>query len=279
MPRKTVLDLQKMKAGNHRIAMVTAYDYTMARLVDASGVDMVLVGDSLGMVVQGRSDTLAVTLDDMVYHGRCVARGLEQAHLTVDLPFMTYQLGPMQALQSAGRLVQEAGAQSVKLEGGERSASAIEAIVQAGIPVVGHIGLTPQSVNALGGFRVQGRGDAGAEQLIRDAQAVEAAGAFCVVLEMVPAELAAEVTAALRVPTIGIGAGPGCDGQVLVSNDLLGLDTRFRPRFVRRFAELESPIVGAVEAYVAAVRDGTFPAAEHSFHRKQRGPAKVARLY
>ena len=279
MPRKTVLDLQKMKAGNHRIAMVTAYDYTMARLVDASGVDMVLVGDSLGMVVQGRSDTLAVTLDDMVYHGRCVARGLEQAHLTVDLPFMTYQLGPTQALQSAGRLVQEAGAQSVKLEGGERSAPAIEAIVQAGIPVVGHVGLTPQSVNALGGFRVQGRGDEGAEKLIRDAQAVEAAGAFCVVLEMVPAELAAEVTAALSVPTIGIGAGPGCDGQVLVANDLLGLDTRFQPRFVRRFAQLESPILEAVGAYIAAVRDGTFPGPEHSFHRKQRGPAKVARLY
>lgn len=268
-----------MKAGNQRIAMVTAYDYTMARLVDAAGVDMVLVGDSLGMVVQGRNDTLSVTLDDMVYHGRCVARALQQAHLTVDLPFMTYQLGPMQALESAGRLVQEAGAQSVKLEGGERSAPAIEAIVQAGIPVVGHVGLTPQSVNALGGFRVQGRGDAGAEKLIRDARAVEAAGAFCVVLEMVPAELAAEVTAALDVPTIGIGAGPACDGQVLVANDLLGLDTSFKPRFVRRFAELENPIVGAVEAYVAAVRDGSFPDAEHSFHRRQRGPAKVARLY
>jgi 3-methyl-2-oxobutanoate hydroxymethyltransferase len=279
MPRNTVLDLQKMKAGNQRIAMVTAYDYTMARLVDAAGVDMVLVGDSLGMVVQGRDDTLAVTLDDMVYHGQCVARGLENAHLTVDLPFMTYQLGPTQALQSAGRLVQEAGAQSVKLEGGERSAAAIEFIVQAGIPVVGHVGLTPQSVNTLGGFRVQGRGDAGAEQLINDARAVEQAGAFCVVLEMVPAELAAEVTAALNVPTIGIGAGAECDGQVLVANDLLGLDTSFKPRFVRRFAELESPIVGAVKDYVAAVKDGSFPAAEHSFRRKRRGPAKVTRLY
>jgi 3-methyl-2-oxobutanoate hydroxymethyltransferase len=279
MARKTVLDLHQMKAGNQQIAMVTAYDYTMARLVDAAGVDMVLVGDSVGMVVQGLPDTLSVTLDDMVYHGKCVARGLENAHLTVDLPFMTYQLGPTQALQSAGRLVQEAGAQSVKLEGGERSAPAIAAIVEAGIPVVGHVGLTPQSVNALGGFRVQGRGDVEAEKLLRDARAVEEAGAFCVVLEMVPAELAAEVTAALSVPTIGIGAGVQCDGQVLVCNDLLGLDSRFKPRFVQRFATLEAPIVDAVRSYVAAVKDGSFPTSAHSFHRKRPGPARLARLY
>jgi 3-methyl-2-oxobutanoate hydroxymethyltransferase len=279
MARKTVLDLHQMKAGNQRIAMVTAYDYTMARIVDAAGVDMVLVGDSVGMVVQGLPDTLSVTLDDMVYHGKCVARGLKNAHLTVDLPFMTYQLGPTQALQSAGRLVQEAGAQSVKLEGGERSAPAISAIVEAGIPVVGHIGLTPQSVNALGGFRVQGRGDAEAEKLIRDARAVEQAGAFCVVLEMVPAELAAEVTAALGVPTIGIGAGVQCDGQVLVCNDLLGLDSSFKPRFVQRFATLEAPIIDAVRGYVAAVKDGSFPTSDHSFNRKRPGPARLARLY
>lgn len=267
-----------MKADNKRIAMVTAYDYTAARHVDAAGVDMVLVGDSLGMVIQGHQDTLSVTLEDMAYHGRCVARGLTQAHLVVDMPFMSYQVSPQQALESAGRLVKEGRAQSVKLEGGERSAPAIELIVEAGIPVVGHVGLTPQSVHALGGWRVQGRGDQGAEQLIRDAKAVEAAGAFCVVLEMVPAELAAELSAALTIPTIGIGAGVHCDGQVLVLNDLLGLDGSFKPRFVKRFQELEQPIVDAVRAYCEEVREGTFPADEHSFHRRT-GPRRVAKIY
>lgn len=267
-----------MKASNQKIAMVTAYDYTMARLVDEAGVDMVLVGDSLGMVIQGLPDTLAVTLEEMIYHGRAVARALEKAHLTIDLPFMTYQLGPTQALQSAGRLVKEGGAQSVKLEGGERSAPAIRAIVEAGIPVVAHIGLTPQSVHALGGFRVQGRDDAQADQLSRDALAVQEAGAFCVVFEMIPEELAADLTAQLEIPTIGIGAGPHCSGQVLVCNDLLGFDSRFQPRFVKRFAELESPVVEAVRAYVEEVRAGLFPATEHSFHRAS-AHRKVARLY
>jgi len=278
MPNKSVLDLQKMKAGNQRIAMVTAYDATMARLVDRGGADMVLVGDSLGMVVQGHRDTLKVTLDHMIYHGQCVARGLENAHLTVDLPFMSYQVSPQQALTSAGRLVQEGLAQSVKLEGGVRSAESVRRIVEAGIPVVGHIGLTPQSVNAIGGFRVQGRGDAGAEKLMADALAIQQAGAFCIVLEMVPAELAAEVTAALDIITIGIGAGVHCDGQVLVCNDLLGFDSSFKPRFVKRFAELEQPMVTAVGAYVDEVREGTFPAPENSFHRR-KGPARVARIY
>ena len=214
MPKKTALDLLQMKADNEKIAMVTAYDYTMARIVDTAGVDMVLVGDSLGMVIQGHDDTLSVTLDDMAYHGRCVARGLKRAHITVDMPFMSYQVSPTQALESAGFLVQKGSAQSVKLEGGERSAEAIAKIVEAGIPVVGHVGLTPQSVHALGGFKVQGRGDAEAEKLLRDAQAVVDAGAFCLVLEAVPAALAAEVTAKVPVPTIGIGAGPACDGQV-----------------------------------------------------------------
>ena len=283
MPRKSALDLLAMKADRNveergRIVMVTAYDYTMARIVDRAGVDMVLVGDSLGMVVQGLPDTLAVTLDDMAYHGRCVARGLQQAHLTVDMPFMSYQISPEQALESAGLLVQKGMAQSVKLEGGERSAAAIAKIVEAGIPVVGHVGLTPQSVHALGGFRVQGRSEEAGEQLIADAQAVEAAGAFCVVLEAVPAGLAAEVTAALTVPTIGIGAGPACDGQVLVCNDLLGFDSSFKPRFVKRFAELEGPMVGAVERYCEEVRNGSFPDTEHSFGRRQ-GPRKTANLY
>jgi len=278
MRRKTVLDLQKMKAGNQKIAMVTAYDATMARLVDAAGVDMVLVGDSLGMVMQGQQDTLAVTLDEMIYHGRCVSRGLQQAHLTVDMSFMSYQLSPQQALESAGRLVKEAGAQSVKLEGGERSAPAIEAIVTAGIPVVGHVGLTPQSVHAMGGWKVQGRSEPEARQLLADAQAVQQAGAFCIVLEMVPAELATELSQALHIPTIGIGAGAGCDGQVLVCNDLLGLDESFQPRFVKRFAHLEGVVKQAVRAYVEEVRQGTFPAEEHSFHRASPS-AKVQRLY
>jgi len=277
MARKTVLDLQAMKAGNQKIAMVTAYDYTMARLVDAAGVDMVLVGDSLGMVVQGQPDTLSVTMDDMVYHGRCVARGLAEAHLTVDMPFMSYQVSAAQALTNGGRLIKETGCQSVKLEGGARSALAIQALVEAGIPVVGHIGLTPQSVHQLGGFKVQGRGEAAAEQLVRDAAAVQEAGAFCLVLEMVPAELAAEISAQLDIPTIGIGAGAGCDGQVLVCNDLLGLDARFHPRFVKRFAELQNPVIDAVRHYVDEVRQGAFPADEHSFHRA-RGPHRVARL-
>jgi 3-methyl-2-oxobutanoate hydroxymethyltransferase len=278
MPQKTVLDLQKMKAGNQKISMVTAYDYTMARMADAAGVDMVLVGDSVGMVVQGLPDTLSVQLDDMVYHGRCVARGLQKAHLTVDLPFMSYQVSPKQALRSAGRLMQEGRAQSVKLEGGAPVVRAVEKIVQAGIPVVGHLGLTPQSVHQLGGFRVQGRTEEAGQQLLQDALALQAAGAFCLVLEMVPAELAAEVTAALQIPTIGIGAGPHTDGQVLVFHDLLGMDSSFQPRFVRRFAELEAPIVGAIAGYAEAVRDGSFPGPEHSFARAS-GPRKVARIY
>ncbi len=289
MPRKTALDLQRMKADNpgrkgsegpEKIAMVTAYDYTMARLVDQAGVDMVLVGDSLGMVIQGLPDTLSVSLDDMAYHGRCVARGLQQAHLTVDLPFMSYQVSPEQALTSAGYLVQKGSAQSVKLEGGERSAPAIRRIVEAGIPVVAHVGLTPQSVHALGGWRVQGRGDAGAEQLRRDCLAVQDAGAFSVVFEMVPGELAAELTELLHIPSIGIGAGPHCDGQVLVCNDLLGLDTRFKPRFVKRFAELEQPMVDAVTRYVAEVKAGSFPAREHGFWKRKAAPeAQLAKLY
>ncbi len=278
MKRITALDLLKQKADSKKIVMVTAYDASMARLAEAAEVDMVLVGDSLGMVIQGREDTLGVTLEDMAYHGRCVSRGLKRTHLTVDMPFMSYQVSAQQALTSAGRLVQEGGAQSVKLEGGERTASAISKIVEAGIPVVAHIGLTPQSVHQLGGFKVQGRGDQGAGQLMADALAVQEAGAFSVVLEMVPAELAAEVTAALSIPTIGIGAGPGCDGQVLVCNDLLGFDSRFTPRFLKRYAELEDPIVGAFRAFGEEVRAGAFPTEDHSFHRK-KGPRKVTKLY
>jgi 3-methyl-2-oxobutanoate hydroxymethyltransferase len=277
MSRKTVPDLLRKKAESQKIVMVTAYDYAMARLVDNAGVDMVLVGDSVGMVVQGHQDTLSVSVDDMIYHGRCVSRGLQQAHLTVDMPFMSYQISPAQALENAGRLVREGRAQSVKLEGGKRSAEAISMIVEAGIPVVGHVGLTPQSVHAIGGFRVQGRGEAAADRVLQDALAVQEAGAFCVVLEMVPEDVAARVTDALEVPTIGIGAGVACDGQVLVCNDLLGMDTSFRPRFVKRYAQLESTILEAMRSYADEVRGGEFPAPEHSFGRKS--PAKLRRVY
>ena len=278
MGRTTVSDLRRKKADNDKIVMITAYDATMARLVDLAGVDMVLVGDSLGMVVQGRDDTLAVTLDEVIYHTRCVARGLQQAHLTADLPFGTYQAGPGQALASASRVLKESGAQSVKLEGGVRSAAAIEACVQAGIPVVGHIGLTPQSVHAMGGFRVQGRTEEAADELLEDARAVEAAGAFCLVLEGMPSVVAARVTQAVSIPTIGIGAGEGCDGQVLVVNDVLGLDASFKPRFVKRYAELQDVIVGAVGRYAREVRDGRFPAPEHGFQMRQK-TVRLEKLY
>jgi 3-methyl-2-oxobutanoate hydroxymethyltransferase len=282
MARKSVLDLQRMKAGNQKganskITMITAYDATTARLVDKAGIDIVLVGDSLGMVVQGHDDTLAVTMEDMIYHGRCVARGLTQAHLTVDMPFMSYQVSVAQALENAGRLVKEGGAQSVKLEGGARVREAASVMVAAGIPVMGHLGLTPQSIHTLGGFRVQGRSDAEGERLVADARILEEAGVFAIVLEMVPAELAQAITEAVAIPTIGIGAGPATDGQVLVSNDLWGFDASFHPRFVKRYAQLEEPMVEAVEQYVREVRDGTFPGPEHTFHR--RSEAKVARLY
>jgi len=277
MSRKTVTDLLRMKADSQKIVMVTAYDHAMARLVDSAGVDMVLVGDSVGMVVQGHQDTLSVSVEDMIYHGRCVSRGLTQAHLTIDMPFMSYQVSPAQALENAGRLVRKGRAQSVKLEGGQRSAAAIALIVEAGIPVVGHVGLTPQSVHALGGFKVQGRSKAAADRITEDALAVQDAGAFCVVLEMVPEDVAARVTEALDVPTIGIGAGVGCDGQVLVCNDLLGMDSSFQPRFVKRFASLEGEIVAAMRSYADEVRGGSFPAPEHSFRRKS--PARLRRVY
>lgn len=245
--------------------MMTAYDAQMARLVDAAGVDMVLVGDSLGMVVQGGTDTLSVTVEDMVYHGRCVAAGLTRAHLTVDMPFMSYQISVEQALRTAGALVQRGKAQSVKLEGGVRSAPAIRAIVEAGIPVVGHVGLTPQSVHAFGGFRVQGREAENAARILEDALAVAEAGAFALVLEMVPHTLAEQISARLAIPTIGIGAGPSCDGQVLVCTDMLGMDQRFAPRFLQRYANLEQTITEAMQAYVRDVRSGAFPTAAHSY--------------
>jgi 3-methyl-2-oxobutanoate hydroxymethyltransferase len=257
----TVPDFVAAKSRGHRLTMLTAYDYTMARLLDDAGVDSLLVGDSLGMVVQGQPDSLAVTLDEMIYHTRLVARGVRRSLLVADLPFMTYQVSPQQALESAGRIVKEGGAQAVKLEGGARSAAAIAAITAADIPLMAHIGLTPQSVRRYGGFKVQ----RDAERLMDDALAVEAAGAFAVVVECVPTDVAARITAALKVPTIGIGAGPACDGQILVTPDLLGLFDDIRPRFVKHYAEIGQAVRRAVETYCREVRDGSFPGPEHSF--------------
>lgn len=259
----TAPELQARKGGE-KIAMVTAYDYTMARLVDAAGVDMVLVGDSLGMVVQGLGTTIPVTLEEMAYHCRAVARGLARAHMVGDLPFMSYQVSPSQAVESAGRLMKEGACESVKLEGGVEVAEHIQRIVRAGIPVVGHVGLTPQSVHALGGFKVQGRGEAAA-RVLEDARAVAQAGAFAVVLEAIPPDLAAEITASLDVPTIGIGAGAACDGQVLVCTDLLGMGLGRAPKFAKAFSNVGEIAVESFARFVAEVREGAFPAVGNTY--------------
>ena len=257
----TVPEFRAARTRGAKLAVVTAYDYTSARLCDEAGVDAILVGDSVGMVIQGHPTSLPVTLDEMIYHTRCVMRGTRRALVVVDLPFMTYQVSPRQAVRNAGRLLKEAGAHAVKIEGGVRMRDALRACVDAGIPVMGHVGLTPQAVHQLGGFKVQ----RDADQLLADAAAVEQAGAFAVVVESVPADLGAKITAAVNVPTIGIGAGAGCDGQVLVFHDLLGLFPDFRPKFVKRYADLGGAVKSAVESYCREVRDGSFPAAEHSF--------------
>ena len=261
----TVPELKARKGSGPKIAVVTAYDATFARLFEQGGADVLLVGDSLGMVVQGQPTTLGVTLDDIIYHGRAVARGSERAHLVGDMPFMSYQTGPVPALEAAGRMMKEAGYESVKLEGGERYAEHVRGIVGAGIPVMGHLGLLPQSVHALGGFKVQGKGEAAEKQLLHDAKALEEAGVYAIVLEAIPAELARRVTESVSVPTIGIGAGPHCDGQVLVGYDLLGMYSEFKPKFVKRFAEGGKVVVDAMRSYVAEVQSGAFPAPEHTF--------------
>ncbi len=244
--------------------MVTAYDFTMARLVDEAGVDMVLVGDSLGMVVQGLATTVPVTLEEMVYHCRAVARGLTRAHLVGDLPFMSYQVSPAQAVESAGKLMKEGSCESVKLEGGQEIAEHVHRITRAGIPVVGHVGLTPQSVHALGGFKVQGRGQ-DAERVLADAIAIDRAGAFAIVLEAIPPDVAERVTSSVSVPTIGIGAGVDCDGQVLVCTDLLGFSRGHQPKFAKRFANLGDLAVEAIGEYVSQVRANAFPTPQHSY--------------
>lgn len=274
--KKTVSTFQAMKAEGRKISMLTCYDYSTARLIDEAGVDAVLVGDSLGNVILGYPDTLAVTMDDMIHHGAAVVRGVRDALVVVDMPFMSYQVSVKQAVKNAGRLVKKTGCAAVKLEGGENVADRVRAIVDAGIPVVGHIGLTPQSVNALGGYKVQGRDEKAAVKLMHDARSLEKAGAFAIVLECVPAPLAAFISSHVCVPTIGIGAGAGCDGQVLVYQDMLGLYSDMKPKFVRRFAELGEGMRQAFAAYDKAVKDGTFPNESESF---KCDAAVLERLY
>ena len=266
MTRLTIPDLHKLKAEGTPIAMLTAYDATFARLLDDAGADVLLVGDTLGMLVQGHSSTLPVTMDHIVYHTQMVVRGSKRAMVVGDMPFMSYQVTVEDAMRNAGRLLAEAGCQAVKLEGGtERILAAARAMVEVGVPVMGHLGLTPQSVNLLGGFRVQARGPDAAEKLIEAALALEAAGVFAIVLECIPAALAQRVSEALAIPTIGIGAGVGCDGQVLVCYDLLGLYDGFSPRFLKRYADMAGQVREAVRAYVSDVKARQYPGDEHSY--------------
>ncbi len=269
------------RKGGEAIAMVTAYDFTMARLLDEAGADVLLVGDSLGMVVQGGETTIPVTLDEVCYHTRAVARGARFAHVVGDMPFMSFQLSPLQALENAGKLVKDGMAHSVKLEGGAELAEHVQRITRAGIPVMGHVGLTPQSYHALGGFKVQGKSEEAARRIVDDALALEEAGAYAIVLEAVPPDVAAEVTRRVGVPTIGIGAGPSCDGQVLVCYDLLGMSLGHKPKFARAFAEVGEAIQGATRQFIEEVRCGTFPAAEHCYaanEPERRPPASKTKL-
>lgn len=263
--KNTVLTLQQHKKDNEKIVMVTAYDYTMAKIMDEMGVNTILVGDSLGMTMLGYEDTLSVTMEDMIHHSAAVARGIKEAFLVTDMPFMSYQTSVYDAVVNAGRLVKEGNAQAVKLEGGVDFAPHIEAIVKASIPVVAHIGLTPQSVNAFGGFKVQGKDIKAAKKLIEDAKAIEAAGACMVVLECVPEKLAAKITEMLTIPTIGIGAGADCDGQVLVYQDMLAMYGDFKPKFVKQFANVGDAMREGIAAYIKETKDGTFPAQEHCY--------------
>jgi 3-methyl-2-oxobutanoate hydroxymethyltransferase len=262
---RTVLDLSAWKAGGRRLVMLTCYDAAFARLLDKAEVDVLLVGDSLNQVIAGQETTLSATLDQMIYHAAAVRRGAPGTLLFVDMPFLTYQVSIPEAIRNAGRVLQETEAHGVKLEGGRHMADTVRALVERGIPVMGHLGLTPQSVHALGGYKVQGREAAAAERLLEDARLLEAAGACAVVLELVPAEVARRVSTALTVPTIGIGAGPACDGQVLVLHDMLGLNEEFSPKFLKRYAELGSAVRDAVRGYAGEVRAGTYPGREHSF--------------
>jgi 3-methyl-2-oxobutanoate hydroxymethyltransferase len=263
--RKTTLDIRKMKTQGEKITMLTAYDYGMASILDESEIDIILVGDSLGNVVLGYDSTLPVTMEDMVRHTQAVARGAHKAMIVADMPFLSYQVSPEAALTNAGRFLKEADAQAVKLEGGREHADIVHKMTYAGIPVMAHLGLTPQSVHQLGGYKVQGKKEDAAEKMMQDALILEEAGAFALVLECVPEKLAAEITRALAIPTIGIGAGVSCDGQVLVVNDMLGMYDRMTPKFVKKYLNLNQEIKNAVRRYVQDVKTSAFPDAEHSF--------------
>src|SRR3954470_12245032 len=261
----SVVDLVAMKAAGRRIVMLTCYDAAFARLLEQADVDVLLVGDSLNQVLAGHETTLSTTLDQMIYHAASVRRGSRRALVFVDLPFLTYQVSIPEAIRNAGRVLQESGAHGVKLEGGKPMAETVAALVERGIPVIGPLGLTPQSVHALGGYRVQGRDAAAADRLLNDAKTLEAAGACSIVLELIPAALAGRISEALTIPSIGIGAGPQCDGQVLVLHDMLGLNEQFTPKFLKHYGQLGQTVREAVRAYAADVRDGKYPAREHSF--------------
>jgi 3-methyl-2-oxobutanoate hydroxymethyltransferase len=263
--KNTTATFRKMKQEGTRISMLTAYDYSTAKLIDEAGVNSILIGDSLGNVVLGYEDTISVTMEDMIHHTRAVARGAKNALVVADMPFMSYQTSVYDAVVNAGRLMKEGRAQAVKLEGGAAVCPQIRAITDASIPVVAHLGLTPQSINMFGGFKVQGKSEAAAKKMLEDAKKVQEAGAFALVLECVPAKLAELITKELEIPTIGIGAGAGCDGQVLVYQDMLGLFSDFTPKFVKRFANIGEQMTKAFADYDAAVKDGSFPAPEHTF--------------
>ncbi|MDE7432987.1 MAG: 3-methyl-2-oxobutanoate hydroxymethyltransferase [Lachnospiraceae bacterium] len=263
--KNTVATFRKAKEEGKKISMLTAYDYSTAGLMDAAGIDGILVGDSLGNVILGYEDTISVTMEDMIHHGAAVARGAKNALVVIDLPFMSYQASVYDAVTNAGRLMKEGRANAVKLEGGREIVPQIQAIVQAGIPVMGHLGLTPQSINAFGGYKVQGKDESAAGKLLEDAKAIEEAGAFAVVLECVPAALAELVSKKISIPTIGIGAGAGCDGQILVYQDMLGMYSDFTPKFVKRYGEIGTAMKAAFKAYIEEVCQGSFPAEEHSY--------------
>lgn len=263
--KKTVATIMKQKLEKDRITMLTAYDYSTARLIDEAGIEMILVGDSLGMVMLGYEDTISVTMEDMIHHTRAVSRGVKNAMIVADMPFMSYQTSVYDAVVNAGRLMKEGRANAVKLEGGVAFAEHIKAITDASIPVVGHIGMTPQSVNMFGGFKVQGKDEEAALRIIADARAIEKAGACAAVLECVPEKLASYISETLIIPTIGIGAGKGCDGQVLVYQDMLGMYSDFTPKFVKKFADVGTAMKSAFKEYIEETKSGMFPSEQHSF--------------
>jgi 3-methyl-2-oxobutanoate hydroxymethyltransferase len=261
----TVPDLIRMKKEGRRISTLTAYDFTLAKILDQAGVDVILVGDSLGMVIQGRKNTLGVTLDDMIYHSRCVSKALSRAHLVCDMPFLSYQASVEEAVRNCGKVLKNGRAEAVKLEGGEEIAPTVKRLTELGIPVMGHIGLKPMYVHAMGGYKIQGADASSGKKILKDAKALEKAGAYSLVLEGIPAALAARITRSLKIPTIGIGSGPHCDGQVLVVYDLLGMYQEIQPKFVRKYARLFETITDSVKKYIEDVQSGGFPGEKESF--------------